>query len=291
MDNKQKSPVLFIILAFIALSLIWGSSFILVKKSLVYYSSSQVGALRIFAAFIFFIPVFLKQRHEVKKEHWKSFLLAGLTGNLIPAILFSIAGKHLTSALSGMLNAFTPLFTLIVGILIFRQGFQWRQMIGIILGIAGCIGLIAGGEGFNLDFNFHALWVVLATFLYGFNLHIVKTKLSGLNPFTATAGIFMAIGPLSFILLASTGFFAQPIEWWPFLAACSLGIFGSAIAMVLFNQLIKWTNAIVASSVTYIIPIVAVGWGVFDGEQVYLSQIIAMIVLLIGVYEINQSKA
>lgn len=101
----------------------------------------------------------------------------------------------------------------------------------------------------------------------------------------------MAIGPLSLILLASTGFFSQKIEWWPFLAACSLGVFGSAIAMVLFNQLIKWTNAIVASSVTYIIPIVAVGWGVFDGEQVYLSQFIAMIVLLIGVYEINRSKA
>ena len=182
MENKQKSPVVLVILAFVALSLIWGSSFILVKKSLVYYSSPQVGALRIFAAFIFFIPVFLKQRHEVKKEHWKSFLLAGLTGNLLPAILFSIAGKHLTSALSGMLNAFTPLFTLIVGILLFKQGFQWRQILGIVLGIAGCFGLIVGGEGFHIDFNYHALWVVLATFLYGINLHIIKTKLSGLNP-------------------------------------------------------------------------------------------------------------
>ena len=101
----------------------------------------------------------------------------------------------------------------------------------------------------------------------------------------------MSIGPLALILLVFTGFFEQPIEWWPFLAACSLGVFGSAIAMVLFNQLIKWTSAIVASSVTYTIPIVAVGWGVFDGEKVYLSQVIAMIVLLIGVYEINRSKA
>jgi drug/metabolite transporter (DMT)-like permease len=291
MENKQKSPVLLVILAFIALSLIWGSSFILVKKSLAYYSSPQVGALRIFAAFIFFIPVFLKQKHEVKKEHWKSFLLAGLTGNLMPAILFSIAGKHLTSALSGMLNAFTPLFTLIVGILLFKQGFQWRQMIGVALGIIGCFGLIAGGEGFHINFNYHALWVVLATFLYGINSHIVKTKLSGLNPFTSTSGIFMAIGPLSLILLASTGFFSLKIDWWPFLAACFLGVFGSAIAMVLFNQLIKWTSAIVAVSVTYIIPMVAVGWGVLDGEQVYPSQIVAMVVLLIGVYEINRSKA
>ncbi len=291
MENKQKSPVLLIFLAITALSLVWGSSFILVKKSLAYYSSPQVGALRIFAAFIFFIPVFLKQRNEIKKEHWKSFLLAGLTGNLMPAILFSIAGKHLTSALSGMLNAFTPLFTLIVGILLFKQGFQWRQVLGIILGILGCFGLIVGGEGFNLDFNYHALWVVLATFLYSINIHILKTRLSGLNPFTSTSGVFMSIGPLALILLVFTGFFEQPIEWWPFLAACSLGVFGSAIAMVLFNQLIKWTSAIVASSVTYTIPIVAVGWGVFDGEKVYLSQVIAMIVLLIGVYEINRSKA
>ncbi len=291
MKEDPKSNSLKAILAILLLALIWGSSFILVKKSLVAYSPMQVGALRIFAASLFFSPIFLTRKKYIQKFHWKFFLLAGLAGNLLPALLFSIAGKHLPSALSGMLNAFTPLFTLILGILFFSQKFQTRQTFGIILGLIGCIGLMLGGKDFQLEFNIHALWVVLATFLYGINMHLVKDKLSDLHPLTSTAGIFMAIAPLSLGILYFSGFFDVPLDadhQWSLFAGIALGFFGSALGMLLFNQIIKWTSAIAASSVTYLIPIVALAWGLLDHEAVYFSQIVFMAVLLFGVYQINK---
>ena len=291
-SSESKSPLI-IWLAIIGLALIWGSSFILVKKSLLAYSAMQVGALRIFSATLFFVPFFIQRRKHFLPGQWKYLLIAGLTGNMLPAILFSVAGQHLSSALSGMLNAFTPLFALIIGILFYAQKTNWKQIMGIILGLIGCIGLLVAGKGFALDFNIHALWVVLATLLYGINMHIVKTHLSNLHPLTSTSGIFMMIGPIALSLLALSGFFSVPMDEahvWPLISGIGLGLLGSAIGMLVFNQIIKWTSAVIASSVTYMIPIVALAWGTLDGESIYLSQITVMIILLLGIYGINKSK-
>ncbi len=291
-SSESKSPLI-IWLAIIGLALIWGSSFILVKKSLLAYSAMQVGALRIFSATLFFVPFFIQRRKHFLPGQWKYLLIAGLTGNMLPAILFSVAGQHLSSALSGMLNAFTPLFALIIGILFYAQKTNWKQIMGIILGLIGCIGLLVAGKGFALDFNIHALWVVLATLLYGINMHIVKTHLSNLHPLTSTSGIFMMIGPIALSLLALSGFFSVPMDEahvWPLISGIGLGLLGSAIGMLVFNQIIKWTSAVIASSVTYMIPIVALAWGTLDGESIYLSQITFMIILLLGIYGINKSK-
>ena len=291
-SSESKSPLI-IWLAIIGLALIWGSSFILVKKSLLAYSAMQVGALRIFSATLFFVPFFIQRRKHFLPGQWKYLLIAGLTGNMLPAILFSVAGQHLSSALSGMLNAFTPLFALIIGILFYAQKTNWKQIMGIILGLIGCIGLLVAGKGFALDFNIHALWVVLATLLYGINMHIVKTHQSNLHPLTSTSGIFMMIGPIALSLLALSGFFSVPVDEahvWPLISGIGLGLLGSAIGMLVFNQIIKWTSAVIASSVTYLIPIVALAWGTLDGESIYLSQITFMIILLVGIYGINKSK-
>ncbi|MEY2792110.1 MAG: hypothetical protein RJA76_102 [Bacteroidota bacterium] len=291
--STPKVKSIWIILSIATLSLVWGSSFILVKKALVAYSPTQVGALRIFAAALFFIPIFIFRRKHIQKNHWIFLFLAGLTGNLLPSILFSIAGKHLPSAISGMLNAFTPLFTLIIGLTLFGQKFNPKQTIGLIVGLVGCLGLLLFGKDLQLDFNIHTIWVILATFLYGINLHIVQSKLSDLHPLTSTSGVFMLIGIPAFFTLVGNGFFEVKINsesTWPLLAGIGLGIGGSALAMVVFNQLIKWTDAIIASSVTYIIPIVALGWGLLDGESIYPIQVLFMLVLLAGVYMVNKAK-
>ncbi|MEY4384210.1 MAG: hypothetical protein RI995_1752 [Bacteroidota bacterium] len=291
--STPKNKSLWVILSITALSLIWGSSFILVKKALVAYSPTQVGALRIFAAAVFFIPFFIKRRKHIQKNHWIFLFLAGLTGNLLPSLLFSIAGKHLPSAISGMLNAFTPLFTLMIGLTMFGHKFNPKQTVGLIIGLVGCLGLLLFGKNLQLDFNIHALWVILATFLYGINLHIVQAKLSNLHPLTSTSGVFMMIGIPAFATLLSNGFFQVEVDCataWPLAAGIGLGIGGSALAMVVFNQLIKWTDAIIASSVTYIIPIVALAWGLLDGESIYPIQIAFMFILLAGVYLVNKAK-
>jgi drug/metabolite transporter (DMT)-like permease len=275
------------------LAIIWGSSFILVKKSLTVFDASQVGSLRIVAAFCFFLPFFLSNLKKIPFNKAHLFLLVGCLGNLFPAYLFSLAGSKLDSGVSGALNSTTPLFTLIVGGLFFGNKITSQQAIGIILGFVGALLLIlAGAKG--LQFNNYAFYVILATLLYGFNLNITKKNLTGLDlsPFLITSFIFMTIGPVAIIVLFSGDFMDKvtlPEAQIPLLFSILLGVLGSAVAMVLFNKLIQVTSAVLASSVTYLIPIVAIIWGLFDGEALQIQHFVGMGVILVGVYLVNKN--
>lgn len=275
------------------LALIWGSSFILVKKSLVVFAPAEVGSIRIFAAFCFFLPFFLVNLKKIPFNKFQYFLLAGLLGNLLPAYLFSWAGSKLDSGVSGALNSTTPLFTLIVGAIFFRNKITQRQSIGIVLGFVGALLLIlAGSSGFHV--NAYAFLVITATFLYGINLNLTKKFLTGLgiDSFLITTCIFMSVGPIAGTVLFSGGFLPKLQQDGAIQAlvfASLLGVLGSAIAMVLFNRLIQMTSAVLASSVTYLIPIVAILWGVLDGEAILFQHYLGMSVILIGVYLVNKS--
>ncbi len=275
------------------LALIWGSSFILVKKSLAVFAPAEVGSIRIFAAFCFFLPFFLVNLKKIPFNKFQYFLLAGLLGNLLPAYLFSWAGSKLDSGVSGALNSTTPLFTLIVGAIFFRNKITQRQSIGIVLGFVGALLLIlAGASGFHV--NAYAFFVIMATLLYGINLNLTKKFLTGLgiDSFLITTCIFMTIGPIAGTVLFSGDFIPKLQQEGAIQAmvfAMLLGVLGSAIAMVLFNRLIQMTSAVLASSVTYLIPIVAILWGVLDGEAILFQHYLGMSVILIGVYLVNKS--
>jgi drug/metabolite transporter (DMT)-like permease len=290
--SKLQNPTLaWSLLALLAV--IWGSSFILVKKSLVIFDASQVGSLRIGAAFLFFLPFVLINLKKIPFQKAHIFLLVGCLGNLFPAYLFSLAGSKLDSGVSGALNSTTPLFTLIVGGLFFGNKITSKQTIGIVLGFVGALLLIlAGATGFN--FNVYALYVVAATVFYGLNLNITKKYLTGLDltPFQITSFIFTTIGPIALIILFSGDFLQKaknPEAIAPLLYGVLLGVMGSAIAMVLFNRLIQMTSAVLASSVTYLIPIVAIIWGIIDGETIQIQHFLGMGIILVGVYLVNKS--
>ena len=275
------------------LATIWGSSFILVKKSLSVFDASQVGSLRIVAAFCFFLPFFLINIKKIPFQKFHLFLIVGCLGNLFPAYLFSLAGSKLDSGVSGALNSTTPLFTLIIGGLFFGSIITKRQIFGIILGFIGALLLIlAGAKG--LQFNNYAFYVIVATVLYGINLNITKKYITGLNlsPFLITSFIFMTIGPVALVVLFSGDFIDKvqlPEARMPLFYSILLGVLGSAVAMVLFNKLIQATSAILASSVTYLIPIVAILWGILDGEAIQIQHFIGMGIILVGVYLVNKS--
>jgi drug/metabolite transporter (DMT)-like permease len=290
--SRLQNPVL--VWALLALlAVIWGSSFILVKKSLTVFDPSQVGSLRIAAAFCFFLPFFLANLKKIPFNKLHLFFMVGCLGNLIPAYLFSLAGSKLDSGVSGALNSTTPLFTLIVGGLFFGNVITSRQTVGIVLGFVGALILIlAGANGFQI--NGYAFYVILATVMYGFNLNITKKYLVGLDlsPFLVTATIFMTIGPVAIAVLFNGDFIQkvqQPEALTPLIFSILLGVLGSAVAMVLFNKLIQVTSAVLASSVTYLIPIVAILWGILDGEAIQIQHFLGMGVILIGVYLVNKN--
>lgn len=277
----------------IVLALIWGSSFILMKRGMEVFSSSQVAALRIFIAFLFLSPLVFKHVKKSLAKHWKGYLGMGVLGNLIPAFLFTSAETGISSSLAGALNSLTPLFTLIVGVLFFKEKTGWRNVVGIIIGFAGAAGLTMVGktEGLSGELLF-VFYVVLATLCYALSVNIIKQYLSGVDSLTATVWALLFIGPVAGIYLFSTDFTSRLMSAPGAMASLGytsiLAIFGTALSVIVFNTLIKNTTTLFASSVTYLIPIVAMCWGIVDNEAVSGMHFAWIGLILLGVFLVNR---
>jgi drug/metabolite transporter (DMT)-like permease len=278
----------------IALALIWGSSFILMKRGMVVYASDEVAALRIFIAFLVLTPLIFKHVKKSQLKYWPAFLGMGMLGNFIPAFLFTKAETVISSSLAGMLNSLTPLFTLLFGVLLFKIKTKLWNALGILIGFIGAIGLLITGKSEDMGSNLtYGLFVVLATVCYALSVNIIKKFLNEVPSVTATVWALLFIGPMAGIYLFTGTHFVEHFQTHP-KALSSLGyvsilaIFGTAVSVIIFNVLIRNTNALFASSVTYLIPIVAMCWGIFDGEAVLLEHFIWIVVILLGVYLVNK---
>jgi drug/metabolite transporter (DMT)-like permease len=291
----NKKAINWIIL--ISLALVWGSSFILMKRGMVVYSSDEVAALRILIAFLFLSPLMLRHVKKPLFKHWMAFLGMGVLGNFIPAFLFKKAETGISSSLTGMLNSLTPLFTLFLGVILFKTKTKWVNALGIFIGFVGAIGLLTVGKSADMSNNMlFGLYVVIATLCYGMSVNIIKKQLNEVNSVTATVWALMFIGPLAGgYLFGFTDFVAKttvdPRAMMSLGYISLLAIFGTALSVIIFNVLIRNTNALFASSVTYLIPIVAMGWGVLDGENVQLLHFVWIGLILLGVYLVNKKTA
>ncbi len=274
------------------LAFIWGSSFILMKIGLKSFSSDQAAAIRIILASLVLLPISLSLVRKMLRKDIKSLLIAGFIGSLFPAFLFMQAETRIDSSLAGMLNSLTPVFTLMVGMLFHKTAFRWLQVIGLSIGLAGAAGLILSGDGFHLGVNnSYALLIVLATVFYAISINQIKSHLTHLTGVQVTSLSFFFIGPVALAYLLTTDLVPvviQPGWTYHLLALAILGILGTAVAMLLMNSLIRYSSAVTASSVTYIIPIFAIMWGVLDQEEITLLHLICMAVILAGVYLINR---
>lgn len=282
-------------LILIILMLTWGSSFILIKKGLTVFSSMQIGALRIGIAFLVLLPFAFSRLKKINKQQWKVLLLIS-AGNTAPAFLFPLAQRSLDSATAGVLNSLTPLFTLIIGLLFFQLKVKWFNILGVLIGLIGAIGLISnsGGASFSLNIGY-AAYIILATIFYALNGNLIKSFLKQLDSFSITIFIFFIFGlPALFYLFLGTTFIEQlnndPRVWEGLAYISTLAIIGTAIALILFNHLIKINTVIFASSVTYLIPIVAFAWGFIDGEKFGISYVLWIMLILLGIFMVNAKR-
>ncbi len=283
------------ILLLTALSIIWGSSFILIKEGLTSFPPVQVGTIRIMFAFLVMLPIALKHIKTIYRFRWKKIFVLGLIGNFIPAILFAVAETGLKSSLTGILNSLTPIFTLLVGALLFKVAISKGQIAGLSLGFIGSFTLsFVGGNGTLGNFNYFALFVIAATLFYGISTNMVKAFFQKLNPIILTALAMFSIGPLAIIYLFSTDFLHRLSTvngaWSSLGFIFLLGAINTAFAVILFNKLIQITSAVFASSVTYLIPIVAVFWGLIDGEKLFPLHFVGMAFIIAGIYLINKFR-
>lgn len=293
-ERVQKSEKFQTTVFFIVVSIIWGSSFILIKKGLVVFSPMQVATIRIFFASLFLFPIALKNLKKIPEGKTKYFIIAGILGNLIPAILFAMAQTKLNSSLSGILNALTPLFTLLFAVFVFKIKVSGFQIFGIVLGFAGIIALsLLNSKGDFGDFNVYVWLIVVATIFYALNLIIIKIHFSNIKSIIATSLSLFFIGPVSLFYLFTSDFFYKmsnvPGAYESLFFVSLLGILGTAIALALYMRLIQLNNAIFASSVAYLIPIVAILWGLLDGEVLYPMHYAGMAMILTGIYFSNKT--
>lgn len=278
------------------LALIWGSSFILMKKGLMAFSPVEVGAIRLVSAGLVLLPITLRYIRKLPFEKLKYMILIGITGSGIPAFLFPLAETRISSGSAGILNALSPIFTFLIAWLFFQHKVSLVRILGIGIGFIGAVCTIMAGGG-EIDFMDHILYsgmIVFACALYGLTTNLVKTFLNEESSITITA---VALTTISFpyiiyliIYPPLEAFTSSPqIAWASIGYLLILGIIGTAFAVILFNQLVQITDPIFASSVTYVIPLIALMWGVLDQEKVYIGQGVGMIIILLGVYLANKS--
>ncbi len=282
--NSKQTKWFFLLL----LALIWGSSFILIKRGLVGLTPYQLGAFRIFFAGLFLLIIGFNSLKSIPKQKWKYIALTALFGTFIPAFLFSIAETRLDSSISAILNSLTPLNTLVIGFLSFGLIFKRSQIYGVIIGFIGSILLVFNGAIHHPEQNYYfSIFVIIASICYALNVNLVKRYLSDLSPLSITTGNFaVMILPALFILAFSGIGKTISIEstQHSIFFILLLGIVGTGIANIIFFKLIQISTPVFATSVTYLIPIVAFFWGLLDNEMLTPVQFLGAFIILIGVY-------
>ena len=285
----------------ILLAMIWGTSFILMKKGLVVFSALELGATRVTVASMLLLPFALRHVRQVERSRFKWLLLSGIVGTLIPAFLFAYAETKLASGLAGVLNALTVAFTLLVGALFFGQRITWLRAAGIAAGLLGTVVLMGlGGSGGDATPTgqgnaWYGLYIVLATLGYGLSVNIIKHHFHGIPSVAVTGLLLMLIGgPAAVYLLVGTDFIYKlqhaPGAWTAFGYIALLATMSTAVAMVLFNKLIQQSTALFAASNTYLVPIMALAWGLLDGEVINGWHLLGMGIILLSVFIINRAK-
>ncbi|RCL69439.1 MAG: permease [Cryomorphaceae bacterium] len=277
------------------LSLIWGSSFILIKKGLVGLNSVQLASLRmIFAASVIYIYSYNSIK-KIPKKSWKWIVITAYLGTFFPVYLISYGQTEIESGLASIITTVTPINTLIIGIIFFSLTFSIKQLLGLFIGLVGAVLLLYEASETNLNSNIYfSFFIYLTTVGYAASVNLIKKYLTNIPPEAVTAGIFLSISPPAIIVLYFSDFtdlnFQDPLILKSIFFVLVLGVLGSAIAQTLFNKFVKISSPIFASAVTYTMPVVAIFWALIDGEILSIMQFFATAIILIGVYLVNKRK-
>ena len=278
------------------LSGIWGSSYILIKKGLIGLSPIQLACFRI--VITSFILVFFGLRHvkNLNRDQWKWLSVTGFFGTFFPTFLFAYSETKIDSSVVAVLNGLTPLFTLFIAVLFFGYTFRKLQFVGVAVGLLGTIMLIYDQYSSKSFSNAnYSLLVLIASLCYGFNVNILKYKLKGVSSMGIAIGNFLAITPPALILLILSDFswntfYEEKNILTSLLFVFILASMGTALAKVIFNELVTISSPVFSVSTTYLLPIVAIGWGILDGESFGIGKFLSAFVILAGIYLITKKN-
>lgn len=275
------------------LGLVWGSSYILIKKSLIAFSPIQVACLRLSIAAIAFFPIFLWHFKQIDWSKLKYLIIVGVTGSGLPAILFSTAQTEISSSVAGVLSSLSPLFTLVIGILFFGASVVWSKITGILVGLLGAVSLIVFGQNAGIEGNlWYGLLILVGCICYAISSNTVKAYLQEMSSIKISSAAFFIVGfPCLFYLLTTdvlTVIQTNEHGWTSLGAVTLLALAGTVMATILFFKLVQMTNPVFASVVSYLIPMIAILLGGYDGEPITVLHVLGMGLILAGVYLTNK---
>ena len=281
-------------LILLVLSIVWGTSFILIKKALIGLTPVQLACLRIIFSAVAFTPLLWFHRKSVDWSRIPAFIAVGATGSGIPAFMYATAQTQVSSSLAGILNSMTPVFTLLIGVMAFGAAFRWQQLWGVLLGFVGVFLLVWFKSQLGTGNPWFAGFILIGTICYGTSVNLVKKFFQQTKSIVISAVSFVSIGPPALIYFLSTvdmaELSAQPGIVTSIAAVTILSLVGTVLATIFFYQLVQQTTPVFAASVAYLMPIVALFWGVLDGEPLGAMQIMGMAIILIGVYVIRRAS-
>tara|TARA_B110000240_G_scaffold191422_1_gene234020 strand:+ start:1438 stop:2313 length:876 start_codon:yes stop_codon:yes gene_type:complete len=289
MNTEQKKWFFLFILA-----ITWGSSFILIKKGLQGLSPLQLGSLRTVISALFIFTIGFKSLKTIQSHQWKWIVITGFLGTFFPSFLFAFAETEVDSGVVSILNSLVPLNTILIGLAVFKITSTKTQVFGVILGFIGASMLIFNSMELHPDQNYlYAGFVVLATVMYASSVNIIKRYLQDVKPIAIATGNFVAIVIPAVLVLSFSNFFTtQTFEnaaiYRSIGCVAILSLFGTVMAKIIFNTLIQISSPVFASSVTYLMPVVALLWGLLDGEVFGLNQGLASLLIVSGIYLANK---
>jgi drug/metabolite transporter (DMT)-like permease len=269
--------------------LIWGASFLFIELALTFltpvgvaFGRTAFGALAMVVAMLVF-----RTKLPTSFEAWKRLTIAGLMMSSIPFVLFSYAQTEVTSALAAIINAVTPITTVIVILIAFRtEKLKLHVIIGIVIGLLGVLVVLGAWQGFGENNPLAILAMLIAVFLYGIGTPYVRKYVTPLNLATEVS-VFGQVGTAALTLLPIyllTGPLITAVPDLQSIAAIViLGAFGSGVAYLLFYKVLDIVGSAIASSVTYITPIIAVLLGVWLlGEELHWYEPVGGLIVILG---------
>ena len=280
----------------IILSVIWGSSYILIKKGLTGLTPVQLGSLRVIITTILIAPIGYNKIKHIPKNKMKWVAISAFVGSFFPAYLFAFAETEISSSVTAVMVSLTPLFTLLISVIIFGEELLKKQVIGVIIGFLGIVVLI-NNELLSSSFNIlYVMFIVLAAFCYAVNANLLKYKLPNIPALGIVFMSFLFMFIPAFIVLflsdfPFSDFTSDPLILESIVYIVILALFGTAIAKVMYIKLLAISTPVFSVSTTYLMPVVAIFWGLLDGEEFKLTQFIGTSIILLGVYLVTKKKA
>lgn len=277
---------------YLLLTVIWGGAFILIKKSLITFSATEVGLIRVSISFLFLTGFYFLRKPKFSKKDWWNISIVGLLGSTIPVFLFAFAQKQVPSFLAGMINALTPIWSALIAFIIYKQTFKRTSWMGLAIGFFGALVLFYQPDS-TIELSFGMLLVVLASLCYSISANIIDKRLKHVKPLDIASGSFMVVGLpallLSFFCIDWVSLDYQNSEvWFSIFSLIFLAVMATSVGLILFNKLMQQSNIVFTTSITYVLPIVAILFGLLDGEIVSLTQYLGIGIILIAVYLVKK---